>query len=102
MLIVFNREPLHGEQGRHLDGDPSNNSIKNLEWGSGKDNWTDRRNHGREGAEWRRLLTNEQALQVFIDPRPERDIAKDFGIQRICVVLIKEKLTYKEIHNERI
>ena len=30
------------------------------------------------------------------------DIAKDFGIQRICVVLIKEKLTYKEIHNERI
>ena len=29
----------------------------------------------------------------------ERDIAKDFGIQRICVVLIKEKQTYKDIHN---
>lgn len=100
MLMVYGRAPGYGEQGRHLDGDPSNNEFSNLAWGSGKDNWVDRRNHNREGAEWRRLLTNKQALQIYKDPRPERDIAKDFGIQRICVVLIKEKQTYKDIHNE--
>lgn len=99
MLMVFDRAPLYGEQGRHLDGDPSNNEITNLAWGSGKSNWQDRRLHNREGAEWRRILTNEQALKIFNDPRPERDIAKDFGIQRICVVLIKEKKTYKDIHH---
>lgn len=100
VLMVFDRAPNYGEQGRHLDGDPSNNHRVNLRWGSGRDNWSDRRNHGREGAEWRRLLTNEQALAIFNDTRPERDIAKDYGIQRICVVLIKEKQTYKDIHNE--
>ncbi len=101
MLMVFERAPEYGEQGRHLDGDPSNNEISNLAWGSGKANWADRRLHKREGAEWRRLLTNEQALAIFNDPRPERDIAKEYGIQRICVVLIKEKQTYKDIHNEQ-
>jgi hypothetical protein len=99
VLMVFDRAPKHGEQARHLDGDPSNNDISNLKWGSGKDNWIDRRLHNREGAEWKRLLTNEQALSIYNDPRPENDIAKQYNIQRCCIVLIKEKLTYKDIHN---
>jgi hypothetical protein len=99
MLTVFQRNPLRGEQGRHLDGDPSNNDNSNLLWGTGKQNWIDRKLHGRIGAEWRRILTNEQALAVYNDPRPDNDIAKDFGIGRNCVSLIKEKLTYQDIHN---
>jgi hypothetical protein len=102
MLMIFNRAPAYGEQSRHLDGNPSNNQIENLKWGSGKQNWVDRRAHGREGAEWRCLLTNEQALAVYQDPRPENDIAKEYGVQRICVILIKEKRTYKEIHDEPV
>ena len=102
ILSVFQRHPSYGEQGRHLDGDPSNNHNSNLSWGSGKQNWIDRKLHNREGAEWRRLLTNEQALKIFNDLRPDNDIAKEYEIQRICVSLIKEKLTYKDIHNEYI
>jgi hypothetical protein len=98
ILMIFKRAPNYGEQARHLDGDPSNNQKENLGWGSGKQNWIDRRFHNREGAEWRRLLTNEQALAIYNDPRPENDIAKEYGMQRNCIVLIKEKLTYKDIH----
>jgi len=101
ILTVFQRPATRGEQGRHLDGDPSNNENSNLAWGSGKDNWIDRKLHGREGAEWARLLTNEQALAVYNDPRPERDIAKEYNVQRNTIVYIKEKLTYKDIHNEQ-
>jgi len=99
VLMVFDRAPRYGEQGRHLDGEPSNNQKENLQWGTGRQNWIDRRRHNREGAEWRRKLTVEQAKSVFYDPRPENDIAKEYGIQRLSVVLIKEKRTYKEIHN---
>ena len=102
ILMVFCRAPNRGEQARHLDGDPSNNSITNLEWGTGRQNWEDRREHGRIGAEWRRLLTNKQALLIYNDPRPENDIAKEYNIQRLCVILIKEKRTYLEIHNEPV
>lgn len=100
VLTVFQRAPTHGEQGRHLDGDPSNNYNSNLAWGTGKQNWVDRKLHGRIGAEWRRLLTKDQALSIFNDPRPDTDIAIDHGIQRICVSLIKEKLTYRDIHGK--
>jgi hypothetical protein len=100
ILTVFQRSPTRCEQGRHLDGDPSNNDNSNLCWGTSKQNWIDRKLHGREGAEWRRLLSSEDALKVFNDPRPDNDIAKEYKIQRICVALIKEKLTYKDIHNE--
>lgn len=31
---------------RHLDGDPTNNSLRNLAWGSARDNANDRKTHG--------------------------------------------------------
>lgn len=35
-----------GMEARHLDGDPSNNSLKNLCWGTAIENWRDRYDHG--------------------------------------------------------
>ena len=34
-------------QVRHLDGNPENNTPKNLEWGTQYENWEDRKAHGR-------------------------------------------------------
>ncbi len=36
-----------GMECRHFDGDPTNNQLSNLIWGTPKDNWADRRKHGR-------------------------------------------------------
>lgn len=31
---------------RHLDGNPANNTLSNLAWGTQQQNWDDRRRHG--------------------------------------------------------
>jgi hypothetical protein len=33
---------------RHLDGNPQNNALANLAWGTRQENWEDRRSHGRD------------------------------------------------------
>lgn len=46
VLAVFDRPPRGDEQGCHRDGNPRNNHIANLQWGSQAENWNDRRRHG--------------------------------------------------------
>ena len=38
--------PALDAQARHRDGDPTNNAITNLLWGSQSDNWSDSKRHG--------------------------------------------------------
>ena len=46
-------EAFHGpapegkKQVRHLDGNPENNKPENLAWGTGFENWADKKRHGR-------------------------------------------------------
>jgi len=46
VLTYFDRPRQPGEQTRHLDGNPSNNWRSNLLWGTGTQNWADKRRHG--------------------------------------------------------
>lgn len=46
VLDAFDRPRPDGMQARHLDGDPGNNARANLVWGTGVENWDDRRRHG--------------------------------------------------------
>ena len=45
VLATFDRAAARGEQGRHLDGDPGNNRLSNLAWGTQADNWADSKGH---------------------------------------------------------
>ncbi|WP_348720353.1 HNH endonuclease [uncultured Alcanivorax sp.] len=47
VLDAFNGPAKSGEQGRHLDGNPANNTPGNLSWGTSLDNASDRMRHGR-------------------------------------------------------
>lgn len=38
--------PAPDTQGRHRDGDPTNNAVSNLVWGDQQANWADSRRHG--------------------------------------------------------
>jgi protein gp37 len=49
VLMTFDRDPIRDEQACHRDGDPANNALPNLRWGSQSDNWTDRKRHGNGG-----------------------------------------------------
>lgn len=47
ILETFIGPPLApSAQGRHRDGDPSNNAVSNLLWGDQETNWDDSRRHG--------------------------------------------------------
>ena len=47
VLRTFVGEPAVNQETRHLDGNPANNSLSNLKWGTRKENAADRRRHGR-------------------------------------------------------
>lgn len=47
LSVFFGPCPI-GMECRHLDGNPENNNIQNLTWGTRQENADDRRRHGRE------------------------------------------------------
>lgn len=52
---------------RHLDGNPSNNDVKNLAWGTKKENFQDRIKHGvmlRGENHPQSKLTSEQVIEI--------------------------------------
>ena len=46
VLLAFVGPCPDGCECRHLDGDPTNNHLDNLCWGTLQENWEDRRRHG--------------------------------------------------------
>lgn len=73
---------------RHLDGDPGNNALSNLCWGTRQENAQDKVRHGRGG----KRMTTEQAchvLRLLADGLSERQVAKRMGISQPAVHAIK-------------
>ena len=50
VLLTFIGECPAGQETRHLDGNPSNNNLKNLAWGTRADNYNDRKLHGTDSS----------------------------------------------------
>lgn len=46
---------------------------------------------------YRRKFTTAQALQILADQRPQDEIAKDWGVRRQTIGLIKQRKTYKDL-----
>ena len=63
--------------------------------GSHQDNMTDKARKGRNRNN--RKLTEEQVLQIKQDGRLQREIAKDYGICRQCVSMIKLRQSWKHL-----
>lgn len=67
MLFTFIGPPLEGQECRHLDGNPRNNKIGNLAWGTAQENADDRKRHGTSGYGENSAsakLSNESALEI--------------------------------------
>ncbi len=55
VLVTFAGPPPAGTQCLHGDGNPHNNSIENLRWGTAKENASDREKHKKRGKQCQRF-----------------------------------------------
>lgn len=92
VLTAFDRPAEPGEVCRHLDGNPANNHVSNLTWGTQTENQRDRKTHGTDPSGERNpnaKLTAAQARAIFVDPRAQTEIAAEYGVTQPLVGMIK-------------
>jgi hypothetical protein len=92
VLLAFVGPPPAGHECCHNDGNPSNNNLTNLRWDTASNNQRDRVKHGTSNRGERcgaAKLTEEQALKIISDPRPQSQIAKDYGVLQNTISRIK-------------
>jgi hypothetical protein len=92
VMFVFVGRQRRGIQVRHLDGNPANNNLSNLRYGTPKENGEDTVRHGRSPRGQKQhlnKLTPEQVLEIrrLAESRvkPQRAIARQFGITQTTV-----------------
>src|SRR5262252_226039 len=76
-------------EARHLDGDPQNNNLSNLEWGTFRENLADRRKHMTKMA-----LTAEMVRYIRLHPEKSvRALAHELGCAKSTVHIARTGLT---------
>lgn len=100
VLMAFSGFPQDCQITRHLNGNPADNRVDNLAWGSHLENMADRKDHGRYAAGESHVmakLTNEQALEIYKSDERGIDLAKRFGIHQTIVSDIRRGRIWTDV-----
>ncbi len=105
ILMTFIGHYPSGLRCRHLDGNPNNNHLSNLKWGTGSENQQDCIRHGtrldnRGSKNWAAKLTESQIpkiRQLILDGVTHQKIADNFGVSRVTITCIAIGKTWKHI-----
>ena len=96
LLYVFRGpSPRNGMVSRHFDGNPSNNHIDNLAWGTQVENWDDKRQHGtatvgeRSGAAKLRRVDVAEIRNVAPRRGYAKELATRFGVSVAAIQKIR-------------
>jgi hypothetical protein len=95
--------PHEGHHARHLDGNPQNNSVTNLAWGTPLENAADTARHGRTACGIKQGLSklNEEKVQLAreLDAQgfSKAEIARRLKISRSCVRQVVSAQTWKHV-----
>lgn len=85
---------------RHLDGNPLNNHLTNLKWGTVQENTEDRGNHGnftygeRNG---QAKLTNADVISIRQSQLSRRDLAAKYNVSSTCILKIQLRHRWKHV-----
>ena len=90
VLFAFVGPPAEGQETRHLDGDPHNNRLDNLAWGTRRENAADKQRHGRLPAGERSGTHKLTAADVIKIRRLHgalslRQLATRFGVSHTAI-----------------
>jgi len=103
LMDAFCRPRLAGEEVRHLDGNPRNNAIGNLAYGTRKENAQDRLKNGRamRGSDGPSAkLTEPQVVlsrALSADGLSTRSLAKRFGVCATTMARVLNRETWKHV-----
>jgi hypothetical protein len=92
VLLAFVGPRPSGQECRHLDGNPDNNDVSNLAWGTRTQNMRDKAAHGTERygeAKPNHRITADQARAIRADSRPSRAVGREYGISHTAVLRIR-------------
>lgn len=100
LLAYVGLPPTNQHECRHLDGNPHNNHINNLTWGTKKENKQDQFVHGTGNRGEKCLsskLTEDQVKEIFQSTERTCDLMTKFGINRTSVVNIRLGISWKHV-----
>lgn len=82
LALAFHGLPQPGEEVRHLDGNPANNAVSNLAWGTKKQNGEDKARHGSSKGEknGRSRLTRQQVLAIRASSKTLKELAEEHEV----------------------
>jgi hypothetical protein len=92
VLEAFKRPKPKGLEGRHLDGNHSNNAISNLEWGTHRENEQDKIRHETHSKGERNgmaKLTNQEAQSIRLSTEPGVVLARRYNVANVTIHRIK-------------
>jgi hypothetical protein len=100
VLEAFVGPRPEGLVGRHLDGDPSNNKLSNLRWGTAEENYDDRRSHGTENdgmRNGRAKLTDDQVRAIRSSNERYADLATQHGVAVITISRVRRRVNWRHL-----
>lgn len=94
--------PARGRLVRHRDGDPGNPRLRNLKYGTKKENSDDKKVHGTDGrgeGNSQAILTEEEVMDIFKNPDGwyQQELADYYNISRQAVSDIQNGITWTEV-----
>jgi hypothetical protein len=94
VAITFLGPCPEGQEVRHLDGDPQNNRVDNLAYGTRTENILDVYKTGRP---WRALTISQVVVirQRLQDGERGAALAREYGVGQSCISAIKHGRTFK-------
>ena len=87
-------------EARHLDGNPSNNCLMNLKWGTVEENTSDRGRHGnftngeRNG---QAKLKTADVIAIRQSKSSIKDLAIQYGVAQTCISRIRLRRRWRHI-----
>lgn len=89
-----------GCEARHLNGDPADNRLRNLCWGTRAENYVDRVKHGRATLGERNpaaKLTAVQVAEIRSSAETQRALSVRLGLSQATVSNIRTRKTWRHV-----